>query len=189
LEVAERARASLESGRWLTDVQWRPDELRTVHLWTPLTLKPVLHVVNADDSWKEDDVAEPKVVIRAQLEAEATDLDPDDAAELLAAYGIHRPASDEFVRAVYDALGLVTFFTANEHEAHAWAVGEGTTAPQAAGAVHTDFEHRFIRAERVAYDDLIAAGTPEAAKQQGLVRLEGKDYVVREGDVLFIRHS
>jgi hypothetical protein len=190
LEAAERAEAALSEGRWLSEEAWSPEAVRLVRLWTPLTMKPVLNVVNADESFDGDDaVAEPRVVIRGQLEAEAADLEPDEAAELLFAYGVDGTAASGFVRGVYEALGLVTFFTANEREAHAWAVPQGAKAPQAAGVVHSDFERGFIRAERVGFDDLSEAGSVDAAKQRGLVRLEGKDYEVREGDVLFIRHS
>jgi hypothetical protein len=190
LEAAERAEAVLSDGRWLSEEKWPGDAERLVRLWTPLTMKPVLNVVNADESWQNGSaVPEPRVIIRGQLEAEAAELAPDEAAELLAAYGVAGTAASEFVRGVYEALGLVTFFTANEREAHAWAVPRGAKAPRAAGTVHSDFERGFIRAERVGFDDLSEAGSVEAAKQRGLVRLEGKDYEVREGDVLFIRHS
>ena len=189
LEAAARAEAVLGEGRWLSEEAWSAEAERLVRLWTPLTMKPMLRVINADESWEETCVDGPAVLIRAQLEAEAADLPPEDAAELLRAYGIEGTATDTFVRGIYEALELVTFFTANEHEARAWAVGRGARAPQAAGVVHSDFERGFIRAERVSFDDLVRAGSPDAAKRSGLVRLEGKDYEVREGDVLFIRHS
>lgn len=190
LGVCERAEAVLSEERWLAEERWAPDERHLIDLWTPLTTKPVLHVVNADESGAEPGgVPEPVVVVRGLLEAEAAELPEAEAEALLKEYGLDEPASERFVRAAYDAMGLVTFFTANSHEAHAWAVPAGTKAPQAAGAVHTDFEKGFIRAERVGFDELAGAGSPEAAKQRGLVRVEGKDYEVREGDVLFIRHS
>jgi hypothetical protein len=187
--VCERAEMALSEGRWLADESWTSEELRVVSLWTPLTIKPLLHVVNADDEGNGAQVPDPSVVVRGKLEAEAADLPEEEAEALLAEFGVDEPALRRFVRAVYEALGLVTFFTANEHEAHAWAVPRATKAPQAAGAVHSDFEHGFIRAERVGFDELVEAGSPEVAKQKGLVRVEGKDYEVREGDVLFIRHS
>lgn len=190
LGVCDRAEAVLSEDRWLADELWPPNIRHVIDLWTPLTTKPVLHVLNADETGPPPgDLPEPTVVVRGLLEAEAAELEPDEAAALLGTYGLEEPASGRFVRAAYDAMGLVTFFTANAREAHAWAVPAGTRAPQAAGAVHTDFEKGFIRAERVAFDELADAGSPDAAKQRGLVRVEGKDYVVREGDVLFIRHS
>ncbi|MGH7860421.1 MAG: DUF933 domain-containing protein [Candidatus Binatia bacterium] len=190
LDVCDRAEAVLSQDRWLSEESWPPDDRHVIDLWTPLTTKPVLHVLNADEAGADPGgLPEPVVVVRGLLEAETAELEPDEAAALLHEYGLDEPAAGRFVRAAYDAMGLVTFFTANEHEAHAWAVVAGTRAPQAAGAVHTDFEKGFIRAERVAFDELDEAGSADAAKHKGLVRLEGKEYVVREGDVLFIRHS
>lgn len=190
LEVCARAEAVLSEDRWLSEERWALADHHLIELWTPLTIKPVLHVINADEGGAEPaGLSEPGVVVRGLLEAEAAELGTDEADAMLLEFGVDEPASGRFVRAAYDAMGLVTFFTANEHEAHAWAVVAGTKAPQAAGAVHTDFEKGFIRAERVSFDELAEAGSPDAAKQRGLVRLEGKDYEVREGDVLFIRHS
>jgi hypothetical protein len=123
------------------------------------------------------------------LEAEATELAAEEAAVLLKEFGIDEPAAGRFVRAAYEAIGLLTFFTGGPTEAHAWEVRRGTKAPQAAGAIHTDFERGFIRAERVSYDDLVSCGSEDAARKQGLMRTEGKDYEVREGDVLLILHS
>lgn len=190
VEAAERAEVVLNDGRWLSEEPWTPELERIVRLWTPLTMKPTLSVVNTDETQDPAPIANgTMVLIRGQLEAEAAELPDEEATELLAAFGVEEPAAASFVRGVYESLGLVTFFTANEHEARAWAVPRGAKAPQAAGTVHSDFERGFIRAERVAFDDLVEAGSPEAAKQKGLVRIEGKDYEVREGDVLFIRHS
>jgi ribosome-binding ATPase YchF (GTP1/OBG family) len=159
-------------------------------MWTPLTFKPVLHVVNAEDpSFDAAAIPQPRVVICGALEAEATELASDEAATLLKEFGIDEPAAGRFVRAAYDAIGLITFYTAGPTEARAWAVAEGSKAPQAAGAIHSDFEAKFIRAERVGFDDVVEAGSEDAARQKGLLRAEGKDYVVKEGDVLLILHS
>lgn len=189
-ELAGRAEAVLSDGRWLSDEPWSPDELRVLSMWTPLTFKPALHVINAEEpDAPVADIPEPRVVLCGALEAEATDLDEADAAELLSGFGISEPGAARFIRAAYDAIGLLTFFTAGPTEAHAWEVRRGAKAPQAAGVIHSDFEKGFIRAERVAYDDLDEAGSEEVARQRGLVRMEGKEYEVREGDILVILHS
>lgn len=189
--ACEKAGAVLESERWLVEGDWTPDEAQALRLLTPLTLKPVLHVANLDEVTDAGDVGvpEPRFAIRGLLEAEAAELEPDEAATLLAEYGVDETATARFVRAVYGVLGLVTFFTANEHEAHAWEVKGGTKAPQAAGVVHSDFERGFVRAEAVSFDELDAAGSWDAVREQGALRVEGKAYEVRDGDVLLIRHT
>lgn len=190
LDVVTRAEAVLSDSRWLSEEDWAPEERRVLQLWTPLTLKPALHVVNAEDpTVMSDDIPDPKVVICGALEAEATELPPDDVAELLAGYGIEGSAVGRFIRAAYDAIDLLTFFTAGPTEARAWEVRTGAKAPQAAGAIHSDFERAFIRAERVGFDDIVECGSEQVARQRGLLRAEGKDYVVQEGDVLLILHS
>jgi ribosome-binding ATPase YchF (GTP1/OBG family) len=128
-------------------------------------------------------------VICGALEAEATELDEEHATALLREFGITEPGADAFIRAAYEAIGLLTFFTASETEARAWEASRGYKAPQAAGVIHSDFERGFIKAERVRYSDLVESGSEEEARRRGLVRLEGKDYEVREGDILTIRHS
>ena len=189
-ELCARAEAVLTDGRWLAEEDWEDDERRVLSLWTPLTLKPALHVVNADDPDASDaGIPEPAVVLCGALEAEATELGAEEGEALLRGLGIDELGTARFVRAAYDAIGLVTFFTGGEKEAHAWAVRKGSKAPAAAGAIHSDLERGFIRAERVAYDDLVAAGSEAAARERGLLRAEGKDYVVREADVLLILHS
>ncbi len=190
LEICERAERVLSEGSWLWDEEWTPEQRRIIGMWTPLTFKPVLHVVNAEDPDADaSTLPEPRVVICGALEAEATELSEDEAATLLKEFGIDEPAAGRFVRAAYDAIGLVTFFTAGPTEAHAWAVAKGSKAPQAAGAIHSDFEAKFIRAERVGFDDIVELRSEDAARQRGLLRAEGKDYEVREGDVLLILHS
>ena len=190
LDVVTRAEKALSDSRWLSEEDWAPDEHRVLSLWTPLTLKPALHVVNAEDpSVEHAQVPEPCVVICGALEAETSELSPDEAAELLAGFGIEGSAVGRFIRAAYDAIDLLTFFTAGPTEARAWEVHKGAKAPQAAGAIHSDFERAFIRAERVAFDDIIECGSEDAARKKGLLRAEGKDYVVREGDVLLILHG
>lgn len=190
VETCERAESVLSDGRWLSSEDWTPEQRRVVSLWTPLTLKPDVFVVNADDpGFDADGIPEPHVVICGALEAEATELDDEHATELLREFGITELGAERFIRAAYEAIGLLTFFTASETEARAWEASQGSTAPQAAGTIHSDFERGFIKAERVRYSDLLECGSEEEARRRGLVRLEGKDYEVREGDILTIRHS
>jgi ribosome-binding ATPase YchF (GTP1/OBG family) len=190
LEAGERAEAVLSDGRWLSSEEWTPEQRRVVSLWTPLTMKPDIYVINADEPAEAShDIPEPRVVICAALEAEATELGDDDAAVLLKEFGISEPAAAAFIRAAYEAIGLLTFFTASDSEAHAWETFRGSKAPQAAGVIHSDFERGFIKAERVRFADLVEAGSEDEARRRGLVRIEGKDYDVQEGDILVIRHS
>lgn len=190
VELYERAEAVLSDDRWLREEAWGPDDLRTLGLLTPLTLKPALHVLNVDEAHAgEPSVAAPAVVIRGLLEAEAAELPEEEAAELMAEFGVSESATSRFVRSVYDLLDLVTFFTVGDQESRAWEVRRGSKAPQAAGTIHSDFEKAFIRCETVSYEALIAAGSWDAAVKAGAMRVEGRDYEMQEGDVVHIRHS
>jgi ribosome-binding ATPase len=184
-DVASRAREVLQEGRWLAEVDWSDDERRIVALWTPLTFKPAINVINAEEPGSSD----LGIVICGALEAEATELPPDEATELLREYGIEESAVGRFVAAAYNAIGLLVFYTGGPTEARAWETKLGSRAPQAAGAIHSDFERAFIRAERVSFDDLVTCGSEDAAKEKGLLRVEGKDYEVQDGDVLHILHG
>ena len=189
-ETAQRAEAVLSDGRWLSEEDWTPEQRRVVSMWTPLTIKPAVYVVNAEGpKTSMDGVPEPRVLICGALEAEAIELPEEDASALLSEFGIAQRATGALIQAAYDAIGLLTFFTASETEAHAWETYRGSKAPQAAGVIHSDFERGFIKAERVRFGDLVESGSEEEAKRRGLVRLEGRDYEVHEGDVLVIRHS
>jgi ribosome-binding ATPase YchF (GTP1/OBG family) len=123
------------------------------------------------------------------VEAELAEMDDEEAAEFLASYGLSESGLARLIRKSYELLGLISFFTAGDDECRAWTVPVGSKAPQAAGAIHTDFEHHFIRAETIRWDNLLAAGSEAAARSKGTLRLEGKEYIVRDGDVLNIRHS
>jgi ribosome-binding ATPase YchF (GTP1/OBG family) len=129
------------------------------------------------------------VVISAAIEAEIAQLPPAEQREFLASLGLDEPGLDRLIRAGYALLGLVTFFTAGPKEARAWTVPAGTRAPQAAGVIHSDFEKGFIRAQTIAYDDFVALGGEQAAKEAGRARDEGKDYVVKDGDVLLFKFN
>jgi len=167
-----------------------------------LTAKPVLYVANVEEacaargnaySERLADLAEAEdagfVVISAAIEAEVARLPEPEQGEYLAALGLSEPGLDRLIRAGYALLGLITFFTAGPKEARAWTVPEGTRAPQAAGVIHTDFERGFIRAQTIAYADFIRLGGEQAAKDAGKARDEGKDYVVRDGDVMLFKFN
>ena len=128
-------------------------------------------------------------MICAQIEQELAELDEDEKKEYLDDLGVTSSGLDKLVAASYSLLGLISFLTAGEDECRAWTIRKGTKAPQAAGKIHTDFERGFIRAEVVSYDDLIACGSHTAAKEKGLIRLEGKDYVVQDGDIMLFRFN
>ena len=128
-------------------------------------------------------------MICAQIEEEISELDEDERKMFLEDLGLTESGLEKLVRASYHLLGLMSFLTAGEDETRAWTIKIGTKAPQAAGKIHTDFERGFIRAEVVSYDDLMACGTHAAAKEKGLVRLEGKDYVVQDGDIMLFRFN
>jgi GTP-binding protein YchF len=167
-----------------------------------LTGKPVLYVCNVDEgdaangnalSARVFDKASAEgavaVVVSAAIEAEIATLDPEDRASFLADLGLEETGLTRVIRAGYQLLGLITFFTAGPKEARAWTVPRGAKAPQAAGAIHSDFERGFIRAETIAYEDFVACGGEAGAKEAGKMRAEGKDYVVQDGDVLLFRFN
>ena len=171
-------------------------DLRDLHL---LTAKPFLYAFNLDDRELADDdlrkrlgalvaPAEP-VFLDARTEAELAELDDDEAAELLAELGLGEPGLAQLARAGFASLGLSTFLTAGPKEARAWTIPAGATAPEAAGVIHTDFQRGFIKAEIVSYDDLMEAGSIAAARAAGKARIEGKDYVMRDGDVVDFRFN
>jgi ribosome-binding ATPase len=201
LEAAtlKRARDLLDTGTPLRAASWEPEELRVLRNFAPLTLKPTLAVLNlgeaaAGEAAERAAAAEaalgvPTVALAAALEAEAAELPPEEAAALLAGYGVRRGGLDQVVGAAWRLLDLVTFLTTGEDESRAWEVRRGATAPEAAGRIHTDLQRGFIRAEVIGYDELVAAGGWDAAKGKGLLRAEGKSYVVREGDVLRVRFN
>jgi len=128
-------------------------------------------------------------VISAQIESELIDLAPDEADSFLKELGVAESGVGSLIRATYHLLGLQTYFTAGEKEVRAWTIHKGDTAPKAAGVIHSDFERGFIKAETVAYDDLVACGSVAAAREKGLYRMEGKDYVVKDGDVLLFKFN
>ena len=200
LATVTRAREVLDSGTPISVAAARGDLdanlLADLHL---LSAKPFVYVFNVDeaDLGDEDRRAElaaivapaESVVVCAQIEAELADLDAADAAELLAGYGQRESGLVQLVHVGFRALGLQTFLTAGPKEARAWTIGVGDTAPQAAGVIHTDFQRGFVKAEVIAYDDLVELGSVVAARAAGKARIEGKDYVMRDGDVVEFRFN
>ncbi|MCB2223272.1 MAG: YchF family ATPase [Actinobacteria bacterium] len=194
-----KASGVLEEGTPLRAVSWTDEERSAFRDLAPLTLKPAVWVVNAgedgDGAGAAERVAETVpagdtvVTLSARLEEEAAELDPADRAELYEGLGLGEGALATMVRATYDALGLLSFYTLGPKEAHAWTVRQGATAREAAGKIHSDLERGFIRAEIATLDEVIASGGWDACKAAGCVRVEGKDYVVAERDVVLVRFS
>jgi ribosome-binding ATPase len=196
LAAVQEARAVLDSGRTLSSAGVDLEPLRELSL---LTTKPFLYVFNVD----ETELADPAhldslralvapseaVFLDAKVESELIDLPAADAAELLASIGQDEPGLDQLVRVGFRTLGLQTYLTAGPKESRAWTIPVGATAPEAAGVIHTDFQRGFIKAEIVSYDDLIAAGSIPAARAAGKARIEGKDYVMQDGDVVEFRFN
>ena len=197
-EAAVAAQAVLDAGTTLFAAGSTVDTalLRELNL---LTIKPFLYVFNADESVLGDEarVAELRTMVApadavfldAKIEAELQELDDESAAELLESIGQHERGLDALARAGFHTLKLQTYLTAGPKEARAWVIHQGDTAPKAAGVIHTDFEKGFIKAEVVSFDDLVAAGSMAAAKAAGKVRMEGKDYVMADGDVVEFRFN
>ncbi|MGB3374246.1 MAG: redox-regulated ATPase YchF [Microbacterium sp.] len=196
LETAKAAQDSLERGILLSVSGLDLAPIRELGL---LTSKPVIFVFNVDEAVLTDAarkaelealVAPAKAIfLDAKIESELIDLDPEDAAELLASTGQDESGLDQLARIGFDTLGLQTYLTAGPKEARAWTIGKGWKAPQAAGVIHTDFEKGFIKAEVISFDDLVATGSVAEARSKGKARLEGKDYVMQDGDVVEFRHS
>lgn len=190
LEVLEKAHALLEEETPLREGGFDDAERKALRGFGPLTIKPWIVVANVEEGGElPPGLPEGAIAISASLESEVAGMEPDDAAELLAGFGIEEAGLDRVIAACYRALDLITFLTTGPDESRAWEVRRGAKAPEAAGVIHSDLERGFIRAEVVAYDDLIAAGSWDAAKPAGKLRVEGKDYVVAEGDVMNIRFA
>jgi GTP-binding protein YchF len=189
VDALRRARETLESERPLRDSSLTEEDRDQLKAIAPLTLKPEVVVANLEEGEDVPSELPVAVGVYASIEAETAEMDPDEARALLEEFGVAEPGLDRVIAAGYGALDLITFLTTGEDETRAWEVRSGATAPEAAGAIHTDLQRGFIRAEVISYDDLVAAGSMDAAKAAGKVRVEGKDYVVREGDVLHVRFA
>jgi len=204
LAVLELLKDAFENEKPARSIDFDDDQLKIVKQLHLLTSKPVLYVANVseDDLVAEEDndyVKQVKefanqensnvIVVCAKIESEIAELEGEEKEMFLEELGIEESGLDQLIRAAYSLLGLETYFTAGEQEVRAWTFRNGTKAPQAAGIIHTDFERGFIRAETVSYHDLVDAGTMAVAKERGKVRLEGKDYVVKDGDVIHFRFN
>jgi ribosome-binding ATPase YchF (GTP1/OBG family) len=190
-EVLEAARSLLERERPLREGAFDALAEKVLRGYGPLTMKPWVVVANVEEgaSGVPEGLPGETVTINAELEAEVVGLEESEARELLAGYGIEEPARDRVIAACYGALDLITFFTTANQEAHAWQVHRGAKAFEAAGVIHSDMERGFIRAEVVSYDELVEAGSWEEARARGYMRIEGRDHLVNEGDVLHIRFA
>ncbi len=194
--ICERLMPHLNEGQPVRTMGLDADEMALIRDLHLITAKPAMYVANVSDTgFKDNPLLDrltefankqnaPIVAISAAIEAEIADLDDADKAEFLGDMGMDEPGLDRLIRAAYKLLGLQTYFTAGVKEVRAWTVKVGATAPQAAGVIHTDFERGFIRAQTIAYDDYIALKGESGAKEAGKMRAEGKEYVVKDGDVL-----
>jgi ribosome-binding ATPase len=202
LALVNRALALLRDGKPARLTERKPEEEKVFHALGLLTSLPVLYVCNVDEASAADGneysrrvkaraAAEraAAIVISAKIEAEIALLGRNERDDYLAAIGLKEAGLDRLIRAGYALLDLITFFTAGPKEARAWTVARGTRAPQAAGVIHSDFERGFVRAETITYDDFVACGGEAGAREAGKMRLEGKDYVVRDGDVMHFRFA
>jgi hypothetical protein len=200
-DLLTRLREHLNNGSPARSMELSPEErvdLRELHL---LTLKPIMYVANVNESGFTNNPQLDQVAARAKkegavvvavcaaMEAEIAQLADADRAEFLKDLGLAEPGLDRVIRGAYQLLGLQTYFTAGVKEVRAWTVKAGSTAPQAAGVIHTDFERGFIRAEVIGYEDFLACKGEAGAKEAGKLRLEGKEYIVREGDVMHFRFN
>ena len=204
-ELADRVLAHFEKGLPARSFEANDEERETLRQWFLLTTKPVIYALNiAEDDISKDPSGIPNVervqqvasgegaqtlLISAAIEQEIAAMDPQERAEFLQELGIGQSGLDRLVQHCYSLLGLISFLTAGEDECRAWTITKGTKAPQAAGKIHTDFEKGFIRAEIVPFDSLIALGSMAACREKGLVRSEGKDYVMQDGDVTLFRFN
>jgi ribosome-binding ATPase len=203
LQVAliDKALDLVRAGKPARLAKLTPEEERPYRQMQLLTAKPVVYVCNVDEasiggndlSRKVEERAKAEgagcVVISAKIEAEVAALEPEERTEYLAQLGLSEPGLNALIREGYRVLNLITFFTCGPKEARAWTVNAGSKAPKAAAAIHTDFEKGFIRAETIAYDDFVSLGGETAAKQAGKMRLEGKEYIVKDGDVMLFRFA
>ncbi len=203
-EILEKLKEAFEAGQPARSVSFTDEQLKLAKQLHLLTIKPILYVANVS----EDEVADASsnqyvakvreyakeegaevIVVCARIESEIVELEGEEKEMFLEELGIEQSGLDQLIRATYDLLGLATYFTAGEQEVRAWTFKTGMKAPECAGIIHTDFERGFIRAETVSYEDLLAAGTMGAAREAGKVRLEGKEYIVKDGDVMHFRFN
>lgn len=202
VEVGERLIKHLSAGNLAIKFERNERERELTSEYHMLTDKPVMYITNTDEDGlingnalisRVREFAEPRgfkvVPVCAKIEAEIAELEYDERSAFLESLGLKEPGLNAIIRTGYELLGLVTFFTAGEKECRAWTVRKGSTAPEAAGVIHTDFQRGFIRAEVQSYDDLNRLGSEQAVKEAGLYRVEGKEYIAKDGDVMFFRFN
>src|ERR687890_773707 len=205
LPVIEKAYEFVKEGRGLWEAKLNADELSVLKPLSLLTTKPILYAANVTDAELSGEEGPHLKALRAaiassgeqaevvpfsaKIESELAELPPEDRKDFLASLGLESAGLDRLIRAGFHLLGLQTYFTAGEQEVRAWTIHAGDTAPKAAGVIHSDFERGFIKAETVAYDDLVKCGSVAAAREKGLYRMEGKEYVVADGDVLLFKFN
>ena len=205
-ELLKRAKIHLETERPLREMEMTADDKKRVRGFMFLSEKPILYVLNIGESTSLEKDLEAAVekygltevasrpntgalAVCAKVEAELAEMSPEDAAEFLSSYGLKESGLVRLIRKSYELLGLISFFTVGEDECRAWTVERNSRAVDAAGAIHTDLSHHFIRAETIHWDALLEAGSEANARAKGTLRLEGKEYIVKDGDVMHIRHS
>ena len=194
----------MEEGKSARTIDFTDEEIDVVNSCLLLTMKPILYVANVSEEQLSDidndknvnlvrnyaEMENAEVIpLCVKIEEELTILDENDKKEMLKELGLNESGLDKVIKASYDLLGLMSFLTAGEPEVRAWTIKKGTKAPQAAGKIHSDIERGFIRAEIVSYDDLMKEGSMQAAKEKGLVRLEGKDYIMQDGDIVLFKFN
>ena len=205
LELLERVKAHLEEGNPARSLEYTEEELLVMKEIALISMKPVIYAANVAEGDMAKDLENNSfvnrvkdfaakensevMVVSARIEEEISELDGDEKAMFLEELGMNESGLDRLIKASYKLLGLISYLTAGEPEVRAWTITNGTKAPQAAGKIHTDFERGFIRAEVVAYNDLMECGTMAAAKEKGLVRSEGKEYVMKDGDIVLFRFN
>ena len=199
LATLQRAKEMLEKGTAIREGEWTEEERKELKLLSLLTFKPMLYVVNVSEEQLQDGSWKPKlgklvensayhfVPVCVKLESELVAMSPEEAKEYLASLGQESSGLDRLIVQAYDVLGLITFLTSGEIETRAWTIVKGTKAPQAAGVIHTDFEKSFIRVEVTNWKDFVEYGGEAKCREKGLVRIEGKEYVMRDGDVCYFR--
>ncbi|HXX18383.1 MAG TPA: redox-regulated ATPase YchF [Candidatus Acidoferrum sp.] len=204
LQLLNRCQAALEAETPLRELELKPEEQKMLTGFMFLTRKPMLYVLNLDDEEAteidravekhhlEKLASKPQTAVVpfcGKIEAELAELDDAEAAEMMRAYGLAESGRDRLIQASYRLLGLISFLTCGEPECRAWTIRRGMTAQEAAGAIHTDIQKNFIKAEVVNWEDLLKAGGFAGARERGQVRLEGKEYIVQDGDVILFRHG
>ena len=203
LDTWKKVREALQNGKMARSLDYSEEEQEVIKDAFLLTMKPILYVANvSEEQLSDDNDANVKAVeeyakqdkaevikLCVKIEEELSSLDGDDKKEMLEALGLEESGLDKVIKASYDLLGLMSFLTAGEPEVRAWTIKKGTKAPQAAGKIHSDIERGFIRAEIVSYDDLMREGSMTAAKEKGLVRSEGKEYIMQDGDIVLFKFN